>query len=173
MELAAERGYDLSRSFAYSDSATDVPMLEAVGHPYAVNPDRTLRKEAMAREWPILVFDKPVALRSRVGELAAKPAVSGTALALALATAGTIWWLGTRGRRRRALLRPGLTLSSPTSGLEPPRGQTLASALTGRSASGRVPGRFRRGRSRAPSSCTERTTTRRSVSWMAPIATSS
>jgi HAD superfamily hydrolase (TIGR01490 family) len=101
VELAAERGYDLSRSFAYSDSATDVPMLEAVGHPYAVNPDRTLRKEATVREWPILVFDKPVALRSRVGELAAKPAVSGTALALALATAGTIWWLGTRGRRRR------------------------------------------------------------------------
>ena len=101
IELAAERGYDLSRSFAYSDSATDVPMLEAVGHPYAVNPDRTLRREATAREWPILVFDKPVALRSRVGELAARPAVSGTALALALATAGTIWWLGTRGRRQR------------------------------------------------------------------------
>ncbi|ACU69009.1 HAD-superfamily subfamily IB hydrolase, TIGR01490 [Catenulispora acidiphila DSM 44928] len=101
VELAAERGYDLTRSFAYSDSATDVPMLESVGHPYAVNPDRTLRKEATAREWPILVFDKPVALRSRVGELAAKPAVSGTALGLALATAGTIWWLGTRGRRRR------------------------------------------------------------------------
>ncbi|GAA1959480.1 HAD family hydrolase [Catenulispora subtropica] len=104
LELAAERGYDLSRSFAYSDSATDVPMLEAVGHPYAVNPDRALRKEAAARDWPVLVFDKPVALRSRVGELAAKPAVSGTALGLALAVAGTIWWLGTRGRRRP---RPG------------------------------------------------------------------
>jgi HAD superfamily hydrolase (TIGR01490 family) len=104
VELAAERGYDLSRSFAYSDSATDIPMLEAVGHPYAVNPDRALRKEATAREWPILVFDKPVALRSRVGELAARPAVSGTALALALATAGTIWWLGTRGKRRQRSL---------------------------------------------------------------------
>ena len=101
VELAAERGYDLSRSFAYSDSATDIPMLEAVGHPYAVNPDRALRKEAVAREWPVLVFDKPVALRSRVGELAAKPAVSGTALGLALAVSGTIWWLGTRGRRRQ------------------------------------------------------------------------
>jgi HAD superfamily hydrolase (TIGR01490 family) len=101
LELAAERGYDLTRSFAYSDSATDIPMLESVGHPYAVNPDRALRKEATSREWPILVFDKPVALRSRMGELAAKPAVSGTALALALATAGTIWWLGTRGRRQR------------------------------------------------------------------------
>src|SRR4051794_4642799 len=83
IELATERGYDLSRSFAYSDSATDIPMLEAVGHPYAVNPDRALRKEAVVREWPVLVFDKPVALRSRVGELAAKPAVSGTALGLA------------------------------------------------------------------------------------------
>jgi HAD superfamily hydrolase (TIGR01490 family) len=103
IELAAERGYDLSRSFAYSDSATDVPMLEAVGHPYAVNPDRALRKEAVVREWPVLVFDKPVALRSRVGELAAKPAVSGTALGLALATAGAIWWLGTRARRRTRL----------------------------------------------------------------------
>jgi HAD superfamily hydrolase (TIGR01490 family) len=104
VELANDRGYDLSRSFAYSDSATDIPMLEAVGHPNAVNPDRTLRKEATSRGWPILVFDKPVALRSRVGELAAKPAVSGTALGLALAAAGAIWWLGTQGRRKQ---RPG------------------------------------------------------------------
>jgi len=101
VELANDRGYDLSRSFAYSDSATDIPMLEAVGHPNAVNPDRTLRKEATSRGWPILVFDKPVALRSRVGELAAKPAVSGTALGLALAAAGAIWWLGTQGRRKQ------------------------------------------------------------------------
>ena len=47
--LAAERGYDLARCFAYSDSVTDVPMLEAVGHPHAVNPDRELRREAVAR----------------------------------------------------------------------------------------------------------------------------
>ena len=39
-ELAAAEGYDLARCYAYSDSATDLPMLEAVGHPYAVNPDR-------------------------------------------------------------------------------------------------------------------------------------
>ncbi|MFL6111365.1 MAG: HAD family hydrolase [Catenulispora sp.] len=105
VELANERGYDLSRSFAYSDSATDIPMLEAVGHPYAVNPDRTLRKEAISRDWPILVFNKPVALRSRVGELAAKPAVSGTALGLALGAAGAIWWLGTRGRRKQRVAK--------------------------------------------------------------------
>ena len=56
-------GYDLARSYAYSDSVTDVPMLEVVGHPHAVNPDKELRKIATAQGWPILVFDKPVALR--------------------------------------------------------------------------------------------------------------
>ncbi len=42
-ELAAERGYDLAACSAYSDSATDLPMLEEVGHPFAVNPDKALR----------------------------------------------------------------------------------------------------------------------------------
>ncbi len=48
-ELAESEGYDLSRSYAYSDSVTDLPMLESVGHPHAVNPDRSLRREASAR----------------------------------------------------------------------------------------------------------------------------
>ena len=64
--LAAEHHYDLSRSFAYSDSATDIHMLEAVGNPFAVNPDRELRREAVSRGWPVLVFTRPVALRSRM-----------------------------------------------------------------------------------------------------------
>lgn len=55
-ELSAERGYRLSDCFAYSDSVTDLPMLEAVGHPHAVNPDRHLRKIAVARGWPVLAF---------------------------------------------------------------------------------------------------------------------
>lgn len=63
--LADEMGYDLARSYAYSDSITDLPMLESVGHPYAVNPDRSLRREAAARGWPVLVFSQPVALRRR------------------------------------------------------------------------------------------------------------
>lgn len=42
--LAVSEGYDLDRCYAYSDSATDVPMLESVGHPHAVNPDRALRR---------------------------------------------------------------------------------------------------------------------------------
>ena len=48
-ELAAESGYDLADCYAYSDSITDLPMLEAVGHPTAVNPDRALRREAAER----------------------------------------------------------------------------------------------------------------------------
>jgi HAD superfamily hydrolase (TIGR01490 family) len=55
-ELAAERGYQLADCFAYSDSVTDLPMLELVGHPRVVNPDRALRKVARARGWPVLAF---------------------------------------------------------------------------------------------------------------------
>lgn len=55
-ELSAERGYRLADCFAYSDSVTDLPMLEAVGHPHAVNPDRQLRKIAAQRGWPVLAF---------------------------------------------------------------------------------------------------------------------
>jgi HAD superfamily hydrolase (TIGR01490 family) len=55
-ELAAVAGLDLEASTAYSDSHTDVPFLEAVGHPVAVNPDRELRRIASERGWPILEF---------------------------------------------------------------------------------------------------------------------
>jgi len=48
--------HDLAASTAYSDSHTDLPFLEAVGHPVAVNPDRALRKIAAARAWPIMEF---------------------------------------------------------------------------------------------------------------------
>jgi HAD superfamily hydrolase (TIGR01490 family) len=65
---AASKGIDLAGSYAYSDSVTDIPMLEAVGHPYAVNPDRALRAEAARREWPVLEFRDPVSLRQRLRE---------------------------------------------------------------------------------------------------------
>jgi HAD superfamily hydrolase (TIGR01490 family) len=55
-ELAAKRGYRLPDCYAYSDSVTDLPMLEAVGHPRVVNPDRALRKIARERHWPVLAF---------------------------------------------------------------------------------------------------------------------
>jgi HAD superfamily hydrolase (TIGR01490 family) len=54
--LAAREGIDLSASFAYSDSESDLPMLEAVGHPTAVNPDRSLRRVAARRGWPVRIF---------------------------------------------------------------------------------------------------------------------
>jgi len=54
--LAAEEGIDLAESTAYSDSASDVPFLEAVGHAVAVNPDRRLRAIAVERGWQVLRF---------------------------------------------------------------------------------------------------------------------
>ena len=52
--LASDRGYDLKESYAYSDSISDLPMLEAVGHPVAVNPEPELRALAQTRGWPII-----------------------------------------------------------------------------------------------------------------------
>ena len=70
--LAEENGYDLAECYAYSDSMTDLPMLEVVGHPYAVNPDAPLRAVAVERGWPIVDFARPVAMptvRQRVARL--------------------------------------------------------------------------------------------------------
>ena len=55
-ELAENLDLDLSACTAYSDSHTDLPFLEAVGHPVAVNPDRELRRVARERGWPVLEF---------------------------------------------------------------------------------------------------------------------
>jgi HAD superfamily hydrolase (TIGR01490 family) len=52
--LAAAARLDLARSAAYSDSASDLPFLEAVGRPVAVNPDRELRRIARERDWPVV-----------------------------------------------------------------------------------------------------------------------
>ncbi|MFT4744560.1 MAG: HAD superfamily hydrolase (TIGR01490 family) [Nonlabens sp.] len=55
-KIAASRGYDLQLSYGYSDSASDLPMLELVGHPVAVNPDSPLEAVAHQRGWPVVVF---------------------------------------------------------------------------------------------------------------------
>ncbi len=57
-ELAAREGIDLAESFAYSDSESDLPMMRAVGHPVAVNPDRELERVARQEGWRIMRFDK-------------------------------------------------------------------------------------------------------------------
>lgn len=77
-KLASERGYDLERCYAYSDSVSDLPMMELVGHPVAVNPDGPLDDVAHERGWPIVIFarktKRAVAVTS-VGALSAGIAV--------------------------------------------------------------------------------------------------
>ncbi|MGK5497722.1 HAD family hydrolase [Streptomyces sp. URMC 125] len=106
-ELAASEGYDLSRCYAYSDSVTDIPMLEAVGHPHAVNPDRALRREALARGWPVLAFQRPVRLKQRLPafSMPGRPPVAAAAVAVgaAAATPGLVWYASRRRTRLGAV----------------------------------------------------------------------
>jgi len=97
-ELAETEGIDLERSYAYSDSSTDIPMLAAVGHGYAVNPDRALRKEALARGWPVLAFSRPVSMRQRMPAIGrpSRSVVAATAMAAGAATAAAVWWVARR-----------------------------------------------------------------------------
>lgn len=95
-ELAEREGIDLAESYAYSDSYTDLPMMEAVGHPVAVNPDRVLAKAAKEREWEVRQFTKPVRLRDREIPSAARAAgVTSVALVVGLA----VWRLARKGQR--------------------------------------------------------------------------
>jgi HAD superfamily hydrolase (TIGR01490 family) len=57
-DLARWQGYDLRLCYAYSDSASDLPMLECVGHPVAVNPDSKLERIANRRGWPTVIFSQ-------------------------------------------------------------------------------------------------------------------
>ena len=100
--LAAERGIDLAASYAYTDSYTDLPMLEAVGHPVAVNPDRVLNRYAREHEFEILHFSQTVSLwsrvRDRIGAVPPRPAMAASAgaVTLGVAAAAAGWWLGSR-----------------------------------------------------------------------------
>jgi len=96
--LAAQQGWDLSDCYAYSDSATDIPMLAAVGHPVAVNPDKALRKHAVDTGWPVRVFAKPVRASRRVPSPPGPPAAYAGVLTLA-ALAALAWALGRRPGR--------------------------------------------------------------------------
>jgi len=98
-DLARKRGYDLAECYAYSDSITDLSMLETVGHAFAVNPDKELRKQAKERGWPVLVFERPVALGSRVKLPPAKPTLAALAIA-GVAGLGAAIWVNSRRARR-------------------------------------------------------------------------
>ena len=92
-ELAAERGYDLTASYAYTDSITDLPMLNLVGHPTAVNPDDDLRRIAAERDWPVLDFARPVSLRTRLPIEKRRAAVAaGAAAAVSAVALGIAWY---------------------------------------------------------------------------------
>ena len=77
-KLSADRGYELKDCYSYSDSHNDIPLLTAVGHPSAINPDALLRIRALAEGWPIHDFRRARFLNRLLG-----PAVSRLA---ALAT---------------------------------------------------------------------------------------
>jgi HAD superfamily hydrolase (TIGR01490 family) len=91
-KLSAERGYDLRLSYSYSDSASDLPMMEMVGHPVAVNPDRPLESVAHQRGWPIVIF----ARRTK------KVVKSTTAIGGAIGLATGTYALGRRHGRIRS-----------------------------------------------------------------------
>ena len=93
-ELARWEGFDLTQCYAYSDSSSDLPMLKAVGHPVAVNPDGRLERHARRHGWPIVHFSqrtKQVIRRTAAG-------VATTAIGGAAFVAGTR--VGARGRSR-------------------------------------------------------------------------
>ena len=95
-ELAAREGIDLTESYAYSDSESDLPMMRAVGHPVAVNPDRVLERVAREEGWRIMRFDK---LGRRLKWAAALTSV-------VLVGAGGGGYVATRARRPRRRLLP-------------------------------------------------------------------
>ena len=88
--FAAEHGIDMEASYAYSDAASDLPMLRAVGHPVAVNPDAGLEAVAIEEGWQVMRFEK----------LGRRLAIAGTTVA-ALAIGSIASWLSARRAPRR------------------------------------------------------------------------
>jgi len=82
--MAEDEGIDLNASYAYSDSMTDLPMLETVGHPVVVNPDAALAAVAAERGWEVRRFESAITLRDKLPAIAASGAVvTGIAAILA------------------------------------------------------------------------------------------
>jgi HAD superfamily hydrolase (TIGR01490 family) len=78
--FAEKHDIDLAASYAYSDSASDLPMLRAVGHPVVVNPDHALAEVAKAEAWEVMRFEK-LGRRLAIGAAALAAAVGGGAVA--------------------------------------------------------------------------------------------
>ena len=96
-ELASWHGYDLRQCYAYSDSVSDLPMLNAVGHPVAVNPDSKLERHARDHAWPIVIFSRRTKMVAR-----------RTATALgAVAVAGASFAAGANATKLVSYAAPG------------------------------------------------------------------
>jgi HAD superfamily hydrolase (TIGR01490 family) len=102
-EMAVTEGIDLARSYAYSDSITDLPMLELVGYPVVVNPDRDLQRIAREREWEVREFKRPVRLRDRVPVPPRGPTIAAGSALAAMGTGVALYlWLRRRTEPVRA-----------------------------------------------------------------------
>ncbi|MEM9516642.1 MAG: HAD-IB family hydrolase [Actinomycetota bacterium] len=99
-ELATWNGYDLAQSYAYSDSVSDLPMLEAVGHPVAVNPDSKLERYARDHGWPIVIFShKTKSVLRRTATSVATVGIAGASFAIGTKVGRSrqrnrSWWRG-------------------------------------------------------------------------------
>ena len=117
--LAAQHNFDLAESYAYSDSESDLPMLEAVGHAVVVNPDAVLLQTAREHNWEVVRFDRLGRRLKTAGAMAGAGAAGGVVAALVLTDRGSQMAAGAwdaaarragarsrtapaRGRRRRA-----------------------------------------------------------------------
>jgi HAD superfamily hydrolase (TIGR01490 family) len=97
-ELAEREGIDLAASYAYSDSESDLPMLECVGHPVVVNPDATLRAIARAQRWDVLLLDR-LGRRLKIAAALGGAAAAGGVATVALARRVGPERIGSRPRR--------------------------------------------------------------------------
>lgn len=100
--LAEENSYDLAECYAYSDSMTDLPMLDIVGHPVCVNPDPPLRRLAAERGWPVVDFARPVSMPSVRQRLADINTAGNRRTALRVGAATVALGIAWYARRRRA-----------------------------------------------------------------------
>jgi HAD superfamily hydrolase (TIGR01490 family) len=111
LRLADEQGVDLRECSAYSDSVNDRPLLEGVGHPVAVNPDRMLRRLAAKRRWEVREFRK----RRRLWLLWLPAAVGTAGTGTGLAAVALAW----RRRQVTRSARPGATRWTRPRGAHP------------------------------------------------------
>ena len=101
--LAVDLGIDLQGSYAYTDSDTDIPMLEAVGHPVVVNPDKHLRALADEHGWAVATFKNPVSLRDRLPRITTPELTMGAGLMAAggvVMAAAAAWWIARKSGSR-------------------------------------------------------------------------